>query len=219
MYIVETSFVNIVEIEKEALISIDRFSNFLRLLRVTARVLSVGRANGGNSRHLSNILKNPDAAAIEHAQIWWIGEAQKCLITDFNQGKFNRLGAIQCDGGIIVVGVRIRKENMLSYDNLPLFLLPYHHRLSTLYVEFIHARNHTGTTSTMAKVRAVMWILNLRKLAKKVVSACVTCRRLRAKKVEQLMGQLPVQRLLPAPAWQTTFVDFFWSVCYSRRGE
>jgi hypothetical protein len=29
---------------------------------------------------------------------------------------------------------------------------------------------------------------------------------------EQIMGKLPIERLKPAPAWDSTALDFFWSI-------
>lgn len=48
-----------------------------------------------------------------------------------------------------------------------------------------------------------------RRLAKKVVDNCVTCRKIRAKRCEQIMGDLPPERTLPARPFEFTTIDLF----------
>ena len=44
-------------------------------------------------------------------------------------------------------------------------------------------------------------------MVKRIRNKCVTCRNLNKKFQEQLIGQLPYDRLKPAPAFHVTFLD------------
>ncbi len=48
-----------------------------------------------------------------------------------------------------------------------------------------------------------------RKLAQKIVDNCVTCRRLKAQRCQQIMSDLPSERITPANPFEYTTVDLF----------
>ena len=185
-------------------IFIERYSTYLRLLRVTARVLKVKE-----SKSLLAMLQNPTASDLEKAKNWWIQEVQKGLISDVQKGKFDRLGVTKDSAGTIFVGARVLRRNAMSEDGSPLVLLPHNHRFSRLVVEHTHNLAHSGVVATVAKVRSQFWVVGLRRLAKWIVLNCVKCRESKAVLASQKMGELPLERLCPAPAWRTTFLDFF----------
>ena len=68
---------------------------------------------------------------------------------------------------------------------------------------------HLGVSATARKVRAKYWIVKLHKLVKSIKSQCITCGKIEKKTSEQIMGQLPEERLKPAPPWNSTAVDLF----------
>ena len=188
----------------EDTIPIERYSSYLRLLRITARVLKIREG-----RSLLMMWKDPTAKDLENAQAWWVENVQRDLIPDLQKGKFKRLGVTKDSAGTIFVGARVRRRNELTSDGSSLVLLPHKHRFSRLLVEYKHSLAHSGVVATMAKVRLQFWIVGLRRIAKCVVLNCVKCREARAELASQKMGELPVERLRPAPAWKTSFVDFF----------
>ena len=53
------------------------------------------------------------------------------------KGRFCRLSAKKRDGGIIVVGTRVESWMEMSYNQNDVILLPFSHRFSRLYTEFI----------------------------------------------------------------------------------
>ena len=189
----------------EGLIDIQRFSSYLKLLRVTARILNLKEHRPAS---LSRIGMQPCSTGLEIAKKFWIKLAQKTILDQYEASKFERLGAHKRDG-VIYVGERIERNNLMSYDKAETVLLPHSHPFTKLYVEFVHGLSHNGTSTTMAKVRLFAWVPNLRKLARSVVSKCIKCKRLRGIMAQQLMSSLPPQRLSISPAWHVTYLDFF----------
>ena len=56
---------------------------------------------------------------------------------------------------------------------------------------------HLGMSSTIAKIR--YWIISIDKIVGKIVNRCIGCKKRRAKACQQVMIDLPVERLKPSP--------------------
>ena len=145
---------------------------------------------------------------LQAARNAWIFDAQNELKEQFERNKLSRLGAYCRNDGVIVVGSRLSRNNIMSYDNEELVLLPYGHKMSRLFVEFIHGLSHVGVSATIAKSRLHFWIIGVRRMVRAVVHKCVICKRNQGITESQQMGLLPECRLKPAPAWYTTYLDF-----------
>ena len=183
-------------------IKIERFSSYRKLLRVTARVLSMYKKEIVS---IKNVGKDPDVEVLKHAEMFWVKEGQKVLLDEMKKPKLKRLGAVIKDD-IIYIGSRIAEVN---YENKDLPILPKEHPISALYAEMIHREAHLGVSAVCSKIRSHFWILGVRCIVKKIKSRCLMCKRLEKKMEEQKMGQLPEQRLLPTPAFQNTGIDYF----------
>ncbi|XP_057335432.1 uncharacterized protein LOC130674179 [Microplitis mediator] len=64
---------------------------------------------------------------------------------------------------------------------------------------------HDGTQLTLAFIRQKYWIIGGRQ---PVILKCMKCARRRADRAQQLMGQLPVSRVTPSPAFTHTGVNY-----------
>ena len=80
-----------------------------------------------------NALKNPDCKDYEEATLVWVQDAQ-LTIKDFER-RFARLGPIEDDRGIYLVGKRVEKWLDNSYNENGLTLLPGEHRLSYIHTQ------------------------------------------------------------------------------------
>lgn len=59
-----------------------------------------------------------------------------------------------------------------------------------------HTRlHHAGPTLVLSSLGRTVHIIGQRRVVRAITSACITCRRTMAKPRNQLMGQLPVERL------------------------
>jgi len=85
-------------------ININKYSNFEKLLRVTARVLALYKRTPRVS--FRNITKELTTEDIADAELFWIKHAQKIMYEDIKRGKYKRLCPRTSDDGIYVVGGR-----------------------------------------------------------------------------------------------------------------
>ena len=188
-------------------INIDRFSTYNKLIHTTARILAMyNKTHKMTFKNASRPLTPDD---ISKAETFWIHEAQKSMQRDIDKGKYKRLCPRRRDDGIYVVGGRGERWIEMSYNKTEVILLPYQHRLSRLYAEHIHRRGHLGFLATASKVRSRFWITKLLTLTKSIKYNCIICRKLERKPEEQIMGKLPIERLKPAPPWNSTAIDYF----------
>ena len=90
-------------------------------------------------------------------------------------------------------------------------ILPRGHQMVNLLLKPLHEkRAHSGYKSRVYESRKRFWIVGVRKMAQEVTSKCVTCKKLRRRPLEQLMGQIP--KLLVAagfPAFNNRAIDMF----------
>ena len=114
-----------------------------------------------------------------------------------------------------MINGRAEKWLEIGYNKEDIILLPYQHRFVRLYCEYIHAKGHHGVLTTASKIRSRFWITKLLKMIQSVKLNCVTCKKLDKKLSGQVMGNLPKERLKPAPPWYSTSIDLFgpFTIC------
>ena len=106
-----------------------------------------------------------------------------------------------------------RLENIRSLPNemrKPI-ILPRGHQMVNLLLKHLHEkRAHCGYKSLVYESRKRFWIVGVRKMAQQVTSKCVTCKKLRRRPLEQLMGQIPKLRVAAGfPAFSNTAIAMF----------
>ncbi|XP_075163311.1 uncharacterized protein LOC142235943 [Haematobia irritans] len=93
------------------------------------------------------------------------------------------------------VGGRLTKSEF-PYETKHPILLPGNHEVVTSLVDHIHRLNlHVGAVALSAFVRQRFWIINIRKIARKVVRKCMRCFKANPKPLVQMMGDLPSNRV------------------------
>ncbi|XP_006811478.1 uncharacterized protein LOC102806687 [Saccoglossus kowalevskii] len=123
------------------------------------------------------------------------------------------------DDGIIRVGGRLKKADLLYEIKHPI-VLPKNSQVSVMIVRDAHSTvGHLGRNSILAKVREKYWIYGASQLAKRVARSCVTCQRYHAAPCEQVMAELPADRVV-AEVSPFTFcgMDYFGPLTV-RRGR
>ena len=186
-------------------INIDHFSSYVRLIRVTARILSMYIPNPSLS--FRNVIQHPTQMNLKQATEYWIRDAQQS-ISEF-ENRFANLGPVKSEDGIFRVGQRVQRWTDYNYNEPGLVLLPGEHRLSYLYVLFIHRIGHNGVMATVSKVRLKFWVTNLNNMVKNLIKGCVICRKHARALGEQIMAPLPLERLKPSPPFYNVAVDYF----------
>ncbi|XP_025270835.1 uncharacterized protein LOC112639871 [Camponotus floridanus] len=197
-----------------------RFSSLKRLLRVTAwcrRWLRVreDRSTGTQQRFPSTL----SAEEIERARVCWIRRVQsekfraelKLISQGLALSKSNSLARFSPflgTEGLLRVGGRL-KHSILAYDERHPVLLPKGSHLTRLIVDDCHKRAlHGGTQLTLSLIRQHYWIPRGRALVKEAILRCLPCVRWRAATPQQLMSDLPRERVVPARPFLHTGVDY-----------
>ncbi|XP_055904404.1 uncharacterized protein LOC129940170 [Eupeodes corollae] len=116
----------------------------------------------------------------------------------------------ECRGvEIAKVGGRLQKAAIPEEQKHPI-LLPRDAHVVTCFVRDLHLKNyHAGPKALLALIRQKFWIINAREIARRTVRRCIPCVRYRPKLMEQVMGDLPAERITPASRpFQNCGVDF-----------
>lgn len=135
-----------------------------------------------------------------------------------NNSTLLKLNPILKDN-LICVGGRLKHAQINATEKNPI-ILPKNSHISLLLVRQYHEQvKHQGQHFTEGALRtAGYWIIGGKHLIASVLHKCVTCRRLRRKVEQQLMADLPPERLHVSPPFTYVGVDVFgpWTVV-SRR--
>ena len=114
------------------------------------------------------------------------------------------------DNGLILVGGRLNRAPVHFEARHPI-LLPDKHHVTNIIIQECHLKNgHIGVNGTLSMLRSTYWIVHGRSSVRRVISKCFECKRYTAKHAEQIMAELPEQRLTPdKPVFYNTAVDYF----------
>lgn len=158
-----------------SVIKIDDYSDLRRLLRVTARVIMF----------IARLRKREDLKdmhqSIAQAEILWVKEAQRLLISDQNFEVWKRQFDLFYDqDGILRCRGRL-KHAELSYGTKYPIILSKVHTFTKLVVQQAHERVfHNGLNETLTETRTKYWIIQGRSLVKTLISRCYICRKFEA---------------------------------------
>ncbi|XP_065089275.1 uncharacterized protein LOC135710594 [Ochlerotatus camptorhynchus] len=109
--------------------------------------------------------------------------------------------------GIICVGGRLRNAKIPTSRKHP-YILDHRHPLTMLIMTEYHENLfHAGQQLLVSSVRGKYWPTNIRNLARKVIHDCVRCFRTKPKVHEQLMADLPSERVTPCTPFQRVGID------------
>ncbi|XP_062707822.1 uncharacterized protein LOC134288108 [Aedes albopictus] len=116
--------------------------------------------------------------------------------------------------GVLRIGGRLRNAPV-SEDRKHPIILGTHHPLTELIMVSYHQRLlHARPQLLIASVRERFWPLRARNLARKVVHSCLKCFRCKPTVSEQIMGDLPAERVTPTFPFLTTGVDLCGPLFY-----
>ncbi|XP_043241080.1 uncharacterized protein LOC122391342 [Amphibalanus amphitrite] len=111
--------------------------------------------------------------------------------------------------GLLRVGGRLDRAPLSETACHPL-ILPREAGVTSLLIAATHERlMHAGTDHVLNELRQQYWIPRARQTVKKVVRACVVCRRRRAKPCQPLMADLPDSRFDTRRSFSSVGIDFF----------
>lgn len=198
---------------------IHTISGWYKLLRITSLVFRFIRNTQTKIRKNRRLGRYIYVEEFENAANYWIKIAQaesyraeiKCLKT--NDDKFPSKSKIAClrpfldKNGVLRVGGRLDNA-VVKYSRRHSIIVPPNSRVCTLILQQAH---HTtlcgGVQLMMAFIRNHYWIRCLRAKAKSIVLRCVKCIRQSGRTSEQIMSDLPIDRLKPARPFINIGID------------
>lgn len=216
-------------------INVDRFSNFNRLIRTTARLLSIKEylirivRSSDNNKHNGKNSQLPTCEIslrnIHEALKLWIKQAQhdeyeQDIQTIQASGFVKKSSALFNLSPGLDAGILRLKGREPNYRPI---ILPPKHPFTKLLVEYYHqAFGHQGTNTILSSLRIKYWIPKIRALIKRIGRDCTKCKIQKAKPPNPEMGFLPPERLVTG-VYPFTYcgVDYFGpvSVTIGRRVE
>ena len=119
-----------------------------------------------------------------------------------------RLRPVLIDG-VMRVGCRISEAPIIQGAQYAMIIPPKHH-VARLLIEDAHQKlTHAGQEHILTELRQQFWIPKGRSAVRKVVRSCLTCKKQRATKREQMMAALPAFRTTAyEPCFSHTGVDY-----------
>ena len=205
-------------------IKIDTFSSLMKLLRVTATVISF--LNKLKLR-LKNTERDPCETAvneqliageINYVRTQWIlsvqgefydKELNAVIRNDPNPPAYvKQFGLFLDDNRVLRCKGRLGNSS-LAYTAKNPVLLPAKHHLSSLVIKDAHNKTmHSGVHSTLTCLREDYWIPRGRESVKRFIKQCLICARFSGKPFALMPPpQLPRERVDEGPPWSNTGVD------------
>ena len=191
-----------------------RCSKMSKIIGAWAVVLEIVKKK--SFKEADAVLTNPQK--YKEAEMFLIQDAQKALGTAKDVARrFKTVHPLKKDG-TWVVGLRFAEINPMTPENEPQIVLPPFHPLTKLYMTDFHVNGrHAGRDATVAAFRSRFYTSHANNLSRGVTQRCYRCKILKGKLMTQMMGQLPPDRLKPAPPFNTTMLDLFGP--FNVRGE
>lgn len=206
---------------------LDHFSSFLRVKRVLAKCLQIARVwiaihRSRRTRSTSKLyqagpitvsdMRNAESLLIQweqqqHLSVILRATRSGTLDRDPRTKSFRKLRPFLDEKGVLRVGGRLQSSEA-SYNSRHPQILPKG-QLAHLIAQQEHLISlHAGPQLLLANLRQKYWPIDGRNLTRKIVRNCHTCIRAKPRPEEQLMGNLPRDRVTNVRPFLAIGIDF-----------
>lgn len=207
------NFANITSYDDQSIFL--KFSTFLRLVRSFAYMLRfINNCKKDNVKQVGNLTVTETHESlnvlIKMVQYSSLNDELQRLTNGNKVSKKSKLFSLSpfIKDGIIRVGGRLKNSSLLP-DRKNQILLPSHHTLTYLIIQYYHKINmHSGVQATLAAVRYKYWPIHGKNAVKRVIFKCVDCFKIKPTIQSPLMGNLPNSRIEPARPFLKVGCDF-----------
>ncbi|XP_018378595.1 PREDICTED: uncharacterized protein LOC108771166 [Trachymyrmex cornetzi] len=189
---------------------LERFSSYSKLIRVTAYCCRFRPTNNYTGSLCAKEIEESETRILKMLQVATLLNEIEALKGDGlkKRNQLSGLSPFLDQSGVMRVGGRIQKAELMFSRKHPI-LLPNRHHLTDCIIREIHENNyHTGIQNTLHFLRQRFWLLDGRNQVRKIVRACSRCSRFNAKAIEYKMGNLPPVRVRQAVPFSNTGIDF-----------
>nr|XP_049697145.1 uncharacterized protein LOC126054685 [Helicoverpa armigera] len=194
-------------------LDLDKYSSLSKLVRVVAYCRRFLKKDKHGTRYLTvHEIEAALQTCIKKVQIETFSTEytqlkEKGYLT-IKSSKLKSLCPFLDKMGIIRIRGRVEKSELAEQVKHPI-VLPHSHHLTHLIVADAHEKTLHGGPQLMANfLRSAYWIIGARSLIQQYVRKCVTCAKQRANVKNQLMGDLPSVRCIPARPFLHSGVDY-----------
>ena len=203
---------------------IEHYSTWWKLLRAIARLIRFKnflRNKSTSNEHLSvSEIQEAERVIVQHVQktsfpkSYQIIESRENgkLIRPVNLKKESTIWRLnpKMKNGVMVVGSRLANASV-EENAKHSRILPKKHHVTNLIVEEHHNRlGHMGHSSVLSSLRREFWIVKGNAAVRRIVRKCVECQKQKAQPGEQLMADLPSDRVTPnKPPFSSVGIDYF----------
>ncbi|GFW62232.1 uncharacterized protein TNCV_4421211 [Trichonephila clavipes] len=196
---------------------ISRYSSFSKLIRISALCL----------RFIYNCKVNPvlrkidciSASEFDHVTKVLVKQVQlneflteiKCLKNGQpipKSSKISSLNVFLDEDEILRVGGRLEHSTLSEFQKHQM-MLPKAHHLTDLIIEHYHKKSlHSGLQTTLYLIRQFYWIPSGQKRVRRILNKCITCFRTKTQTINQMMGDLPRDRIVPSRPFEKVGLDY-----------
>lgn len=176
------------------------FSQYNKIVRMIAWILRFYK-NIRREKNTSEYINNEEFLNAELRLIKLLQEEY------FKNSKLKNLCIIKDEKGIMRIKTRLEKSQESNDYIYPILLPGNNEIIKRLVIQRHIILGHAGSRILMTDLRNTYWILNIRRLTKKVVSECVICKKFRNTHYVVPEAPLPVDRIDGAAAFQITGID------------
>ena len=196
-------------------IDIERFSNSMRLFKVTAyvrRFIHNAKMSFARGERITGRLSRQELA---NAELDWVKSAQERLKQNEQLHRLTKQLNVVEEVGVLRCRGRLCNSELEAEAKKPI-LLPRHHRLTEMIVVECHRKlHHSGVRATLSQVRTKFWVPKGRQIVKKLISKCVTCKKFEGKPYAPApVADLPDFRVNQAAPFSYVGVDFAGPLYY-----
>ncbi|XP_043974657.1 uncharacterized protein LOC122832198 [Gambusia affinis] len=211
----------------------EHFSNWKSLLKAVARLIHIAQSfsnKNSNSCRGWHYCNNISSSEMDKAERLIIHTAQQqCFSQDISavrkvqslskNSPILRLNPFIDNEGLLRVGGRLQHSMLQRNESNPV-IIPNKHHIATLLVRHHHERvKHQGRHLTEGAIRTSgLWLVGGKRLISTIIHKCVFCRKLRGLSEQQLMSDLPEERLKVDPPFSYVGLDVFgpWEIVTKR---
>ena len=211
---------------------LQRFSSWTRLLKCVAWLLRyktylqlMANGRGGMNLRLGNIkideMRSSGIEVLKTIQRDSFPDELRALTEGSSLPNNRRLRKL-CPvllKGLFCVGGRLQWSCLSEVAKHPIILPTKHHVIDLIIRHYHEIEGHVGRMQVLAAIRRKFWILQGGSAVRRVVGACMRCRKQLAQPSQQQMSPLPSLRSgEPAFAFSHVGVDYFGPM-YVKRGR
>ena len=182
---------------------IDYFSNYNKLLRITA----ILRRRLEAMAPLVSPIPRPDAREIELAKSLLIKFEQRDYL---NLTSLRKLKPFIADDGFVRAEGRLALCSMLPKETrMPIILSKNSHLTHLIIQEEDKTNGHPGDSHVLSNLRKIYWITGGRSTVQRALRHCRKCIEEKARPLVQVMAPLPDDRLVPGYPFRCVGIDYF----------